>query len=286
VQLGTLGLHSSNTYHVSREPSTLPVLLGNSFAVTGGCGLVALVAYAVLQSHPELAPVTGPLLALAFAAIPIGLAYLLLQNLLIATQRVRYNVIDLTTRVLAVGLVAATAPLGIVSPESVFGLVLATVVIGLVWAFPKLGSLRGGRIRWSAETLRRGLRYGLRAYTGSLFSFLVLKSDILVVTYLRGAEETGYYAIAVGLADILLMFPVVVGTLLFPRLSGLATVRERWSMTLRVLAVMVPAMLAALSNVIAGRPLIGWRTARPSIPPSRLSSGCCPGSAASRSTWC
>jgi O-antigen/teichoic acid export membrane protein len=164
------------------------------------------------------------LLALAFAAIPIGLAYLLLQNLLIATQRVRtYNIIDLTTRVLAVGLVAATAPLGIVSPESVFGLVLATVVIGLVWAFPKLGSLRGGRMRWSAETLRRGLRYGLRAYTGSLFSFLVLKSDILVVTYLRGAEETGYYAIAVGLADILLMFPVVVGTLLFPRLSGLAT---------------------------------------------------------------
>ena len=48
---------------------------------------------------------------------------------------------------------------------------------------------------------------GVRAYLGSLFAFLVLKSDILLVKYLRGASETGYYAIAVGLADILMMLP-------------------------------------------------------------------------------
>jgi hypothetical protein len=186
VQLGTLGLHSSNTYHVSREPSTLPVLLGNSFAVTGGCGLVALVAYAVLQSHPELAPVTGPLLALAFAAIPIGLAYLLLQNLLIGTQRVRtYNVIDLTTRVLAVGLVAATAPLGIVSPEP-SRLVLATSSSASSGRSPSWDRCAADECGVGRDPASRP-PHRLRAYQ-NLFSFLVLKSDVLVVTYLRGTE--------------------------------------------------------------------------------------------------
>ena len=33
IQLGNLGLHSWNTYHVSREPRSLPVLIGNSLAV-------------------------------------------------------------------------------------------------------------------------------------------------------------------------------------------------------------------------------------------------------------
>jgi O-antigen/teichoic acid export membrane protein len=257
VQLGTLGLHSSNTYFVSREPGALRAILGNSVIATLTCGLASLAAYAFLRARPDLAPVTGTLLVLSFLAIPIGLAYLLAQNLLIATRRVHtYNVIDVVVRVLAVALVAATAPLGIVSPAAVFGLVLVTVAIGLAWAIPHLVGRGGWPIAWSPARLRQGLRYGLLAYSGSLFSFLVLKSDILMVTYLRGAAETGYYAIAVGLADLLLMFPVVVGTLLFPRLSALATVRERWGMTRKALRVMVPAVLGALLLALLGGRLL------------------------------
>jgi O-antigen/teichoic acid export membrane protein len=258
VQLTNLGLHSSNTYYVSREPRLLPVLLGNSYIVSAACGVVVLGSYFFIQANPNLAPFTGSLLALASAAIPIGLAYLFLQNLLIGTQRIHtYNVIDLATRVLAVLLVASTAPLGIVSPEAVFGLVLATVLLGLVWATIHLGSVLSEPIRFSPTTLRQGFRYGLRAYFGCLFSFLVLKSDILMVTYMRGYEETGYYAIAVGLADILLIFPTVVGTVLFPRLSAISTVRERWRMTRRILAILAPAVFAALLlALLAARPLI------------------------------
>jgi O-antigen/teichoic acid export membrane protein len=139
VQLGNLGLHSWNTYHVSREPRSLPVLLGNSLAVCAGCGLGALVALGLFHARPAIAPVGGILLLLALVGIPLGLANLLLQNLLIGTQRIHaYNMIDLATRVLAVVLVAATAPLGLVSPEMVFGLVLASVVLSAVRCFAKL----------------------------------------------------------------------------------------------------------------------------------------------------
>ncbi len=258
VQLGNLGLQSSNTYYVSRDSRALPVLLGNSLVVSSLCGAGALGAFLLLQARPGIAPIGGSLLALTFIAIPAGLASLLLQNLLIGTQQIRtYNVIDLTTRVLAVLLVAATAPLGLVSPELVFGLVLATVVLGAAWSFVRLRAQIQGPVSWSLETLRACLPYGLRAYFGSLFVFLVLKSDIVLVTYMRGAVETGYYSIAVGLADILLMLPMVVGTILFPKLSAAPDLATRWDLVRRVLRVMVPATLAGLvATHFAARPLI------------------------------
>jgi O-antigen/teichoic acid export membrane protein len=247
VQLGNLGLQSSNTYYVSRDSRALPVLLGNSLVVSAVCGFLMIAALPLLLLRPEIAPVGGVLLALTFLAIPAGLASLLLQNLLIGTQQIRsYNLIDLTTRVLAVLLVATTVPLGIVSPEAVFTLVLATVVLGAVWSFVRLSAQLESPIRWSVETLRACLPYGLRAYFGSLFVFLVLKSDIVLVSYLRGAVETGYYAIAVGLADLLLMLPTVVGTILFPRLSATPDLAARWQLVRRVLSVMVPVTPVAL----------------------------------------
>jgi len=258
VQLSNLGLHSSNTYHASRDRTALPVLVGNSLLVSGVAGLAALAAYLVLKSWSSLAPVEGPLLALMLFAIPLGLANLLFQNLLIGTQRIRaYNVIDLTTRVLAVLLVAATALLGIVSPAVVFAVVQAAVVISLAWMFLHLRPAFEGRLRASLASLRGGLGYGLRAYLGSLAAFLVLKSDIVLVSYLRGDVETGYYSIAVGLADILLMLPGVIGTVLFPRLAAAPDLEARWHLTRRVLAVMVPGTPVALvATLLVARPLI------------------------------
>jgi O-antigen/teichoic acid export membrane protein len=258
VQLGNLGLQSSNTYYVAREPGKLRLLLGNSLVVSAASGGIALVAFLLLRLLPGLAPISGTLLALTLLAIPAGLASLLLQNLLIGTQQIRaYNTIDLATRVLAVLLVAATAPLGLVSPEAVFGVVLATVVLGALWSLLRLRSGIEGPLAWSYDTLRECLPYGLRAYAGSLFVFLVLRSDILLVSTLRGAVETGYYAIAVGLADLLLMLPTVVGTILFPRLSAIPDLAARWQFVRRVLRVMLPATPVALGLAyLAAGPLI------------------------------
>jgi len=88
-------------------------------------------------------------------------------------------------------------------------------------------------------------------------AFLVLKSDVVLVSYLRGAVETGYYSVAVGLADILLMLPTVIGTILFPKLSAVPDLATRWGLVRRVLVAMVPGTPIALglTYVLAG-PLI------------------------------
>ncbi len=258
VQVANLGLHSSNTYRVARDGRLLPVLVANSLAVSAFSGLIALAAYLVFRLRPELAPLADPLLALALFAVPLGLANLLVQNLLIGLQRMRtYNVIDLTTRVLAVLLVASTALLGLVRPELVFAVIQATVGLSIGWCYLRLREQFASPAAPSWEVLRGGLGYGVKAYLGSLFAFLVLKSDVLLVSYLRGPVETGYYSIAVGLADILLMLPAVIGTVLFPRLSAAPSLAEKWRLTRRVLALLAPAVPVALVVVLLGaRPFI------------------------------
>ena len=154
-------------------------------------------------------------------------------------------------------LVAATAPLGLVSPELVFA--------------PRArdGGPGGGLVVRAAQGTASGPRRlvprdparlpSLRParLIGSLFVFLVLKSDIVLVTYMRGAAETGYYSIAVGLADILLMLPMVVGTILFPKLSAAPDLAARWRLVRRVLKVMVPATpVGLLATYFAAGPLI------------------------------
>lgn len=258
MQLGNLGLHASNTYFVAQNPALLPVLIGNSVAVAGVCGAAALAGLGMLHLQPGLAPVGGALLVLAVAAVPIGLVNLLLQNLLIGTQNIHtYNVVDVTTRTLGVVLIAVVAPLGLASPAVLFGLSLVTVAASAVWCFRCLRSIAGRPVVASLGALRAGLSYGSRAYAGSLFSFLVLKSDVLLVSYMRGARETGFYAIAVGLADMLLILPTVVGTVLFPRLAAVTTVAERWQQTRRVLRVALPVVPLVLLVILAiARPFI------------------------------
>lgn len=264
VQLMNLGLHSSNTYFVSRDRDALPVLAGNSLLVSGAAGLVALVAYLAFRHWSRIAPLEDPLLALTFVAIPLGLASLLFQNLLIGTQRIRaYNVIDLTTRVLAVVMVAATVPLHVVSPAVVFTIVQLAVVMSVVWTLLHLRPALGAGPRVSLKRLHGGLDYGLRAYLGSLAAFLVLKSDIVMVSYLRGNAETGYYSIAVGLADILLMLPGVIGTVLFPRLAAAPDLGARWQLAGRVLKVMlVGTPFALVATLVLARPLIWFAYGR------------------------
>jgi O-antigen/teichoic acid export membrane protein len=248
VQLGNLGLHASNTWEVSREPGLLPTLVANSALVSvviGGGG--AFLGWLVLTAWPGIVDLPADLLALALSAIPIGLAYLLLQNLLIGTGRIRqFNSIELAARLATVAMLALVILAGTVSA---FLAVLAGVLgvtFGVAACAVALRVGIAGRLGPHLELLRQHGRYGLKAYAAALLSFLVLRFDLIMVQHFRGAEDAGYYSIAVGMADLLYMIPVVVGMLLFPRLSAMTDESRKWWIASRM-AVLVGAAMGALS---------------------------------------
>jgi len=256
VQFGNLGLHASNTYYVAGDRGLLPALAANtiivSFAV-GGVGTVLI--WMIFQLWPQMAPVRGLLLILSLLWIPFGLAYMLLQNLLIGIQEVRtYNKIELLTKALGLGLIGVLIITGAVGVETLFLVALIVLIIGLFWALLRLRTHIFTLPLPSLTLFKETIRYGSKAYLAALFAFLVLRVNLLMVKYILGAEEAGYYSIAATMADTVYMLPVVIGTILFPKLSAMTHDQEKWAFT-RKMAVsvgVVTVVLATFAGLLAG----------------------------------
>ena len=256
VQFGNLGLHASNTYYVAGDRGLLPALAANtiivSFAV-GGVGTVLI--WMIFQLWPQMAPVRGLLLILSLLWIPFGLAYMLLQNLLIGIQDVRtYNKIELLTKALGLGLIGVLIITGAVGVETLFLVALIVLIIGLFWALLRLRTHIFTLPLPSLTLFKETIRYGSKAYLAAFFAFLVLRVNLLMVKYILGAEEAGYYSIAATMADTVYMLPVVIGTILFPKLSAMTHDQEKWAFT-RKMAVsvgVVTVVLATFAGLLAG----------------------------------
>jgi antigen flippase len=259
VQFGNLGLHASNTYYVAKDRTLLPVLVGNTLVVAAAIGGgSAVTAYTLFALWPSAAPVSGMLLVLALAWIPLGLCYLLLQNLLLGIQEIRaFNTIELATKALAVAFILIVAVSGRVSTVNVFAAGLVALGISFWWSLHKLVSSAGRGPSTSLDVFRDNIRYGLKAYFATLFMFLTLRMNLLMVGYIRGAEMAGYYSVAANLGEMVSMLPTVIGTVLFPKLSAMTQDEARWEFTKKtVLATTGLVAVVGPIAVLLARPIV------------------------------
>ena len=236
VQVGHLGLSSSNVYYASANQGLLNMLIGNTlfFGVVGST-LVVLLIWLVFLYWPTYAPVSGPILSLALVWVPIGIGMLLIQNLYLGMHKVRiYNFIELAKQVGTLLSILFVYLLGYESPELYFLVSLLIIIVIFIAVVIHIISGQGYRPEVSSRLFVEHAKYGIKAYFAMLFAYLVLRIDLLMIQYLQGELSTGLYSIAVAIADVLILVPVAIGTVLFPRLSSLENDRERWLLTSRV----------------------------------------------------
>ncbi|TLD41830.1 MAG: Membrane protein [Candidatus Jettenia ecosi] len=249
VQFGNLGLHASNTYYVAKNRELLPSLLGNTIAVSFvfGSFVIGLI-WLIFSLWPTAQPVHGLLLIMALAWIPFGLAYMLMQNLLLGIHKVRaFNISEIVTKILGITLIGLIVMSGNVTAEKILLAGLITFFFTLPWM---LWCLKPYIVSFpfpSFTVFKENIFYGLKAYLGAFFAFLVLRVDLLMVKHILGAQQAGYYSIAVTMTNMLFMLPVAIGTILFPKLSSLSTEPDKW-----ILAKKVALLVGVMMVVIAG----------------------------------
>lgn len=273
VQFGNLGLHASNTYYVARDKKLLPALVGNTIMVSFAVGgFITVLIWMIFSIWPKFAPLGGLLLILSLIWIPLGLVCLLLQNLLLGIQEVRaFNKIELVTKMVAVSVIGLLTLIGTATVEAVFSAALVALVISSLWALCRLKSHLTKPPQASIALLKENIWYGLKAYLAAFFSFLVLRVDLLMAKYMLGAEQTGYYSIAANMGELVNILPVVVATILFPKLSALTDIKEKWYFTKKAAVATGAGMLLVLAvagflakpvvRVLYGDPFL------PSVPP-------------------
>lgn len=251
VQLGNIGLHASNSYFVAKDRALLPVLVTNSlFAsfVIGGAG--AGFVWFFFHLWPRLAPVHGRLLVLGLAWVPLGLAYLLALNLLMGIEEVNaYNRIELLNKSFAVILILGLIGIRFVTSESVLTALILALFASFLLAFRKLRQFFSRSAPPSIDLFRQNFVLGWKAYLVAFFGFLVIRVDLLMVDYLLGSVQAGYYSVAATLADYILLLPAAVGSVLFPRLCSTQENREKRMVTQQAAWVTAIGLLAMTTVV-------------------------------------
>jgi O-antigen/teichoic acid export membrane protein len=256
LQFGNLGLHSGNVYYVSKEPRATSSVLGNSLWLSlflGGLG--ALAAAAAGWARPAWFPgVSFTLIVVAAAALPFHFMLLLFQNCLLGMQEVKaFNVFEsanktLTFFALAVYLVLLGGGAG--GAVVLFAVTSASFAVAAVLYCRRLVPFG---LRLDPALFRRMFGFGGKVYLSCLMSFVVLRSDMLLVNYYCGSGQAGVYSIAVQIADTLLLVPMTIGMLLFPRIAVEQADRQE-EVTARVIrhTALLLGLLCAAAWVLVG----------------------------------
>jgi O-antigen/teichoic acid export membrane protein len=259
VQFGNLGLHTANVYFVARDPDALAPLVGNSLAVSFGLGgLISILLAGVLLLNPTLIALHGVVLILTLIWIPLGLAYLLMQNLMLGVHDVRgYNLLEVVNKVLPLVFIAGLIVLQRAGVASFFLAGVVALTVACFWSWRRLRARFLGGPAVSLPLFRSSIGYAVKAYLAAFFAFLVLRADLFMVQHMLGVEQAGYYSVASSMADYVSIVAVVVGTMLFPKLSAMTEIKEKLRLTRKTswatAAILLP--LLAFASLVA-RPTV------------------------------
>ena len=227
VQLGSFGLPSSNTYFIAKDQAHFRAAAINSlvFALFAG-SILALGLSAVASSRPDwFGPHSPALIHIAAVSIPFQLITLIGLNILLAVGKIReFNLLDLAGQ----SFVLINAVLALLMLKGDLGTLvtwntLAAILVSLAVVFLLILSGKNlGKSRWRADIalLRRMITYGLKFHVSILAGVIIIRADLLVVSYFRGTAEAGVYSVASQFALLLMLLPGVIATLLFPRVTA------------------------------------------------------------------
>ena len=257
VQLGNVGLSSSNIYYASTNHALIRHLVGNSLLIgVAGSALFCFLVWIIFEFWPDLAPLQGRILWVALIWVPVGIGLLLMQNLLLGMQQVRvFNVVEMLKQGGTLVAIAISLLLGFGTPFGLFSVSLLILFVIFVATTGYVMRADGNRPMVSLALAKEHARYGIKAYFATFFAFLVLRIDLLMVQYISGEESTGFYSVAVAITDVLYLAPVALGTVLFPRLSAMQDEEQRWQIVLRAMRWMVLIMSITSFLLMLGS---GW----------------------------
>ncbi len=220
LQFGSLGLHGANTYFAAKDKNKSTSLIANSFWFSLVVGLVIFfISYLFLSQHlGALGQVDFRLATIALAAVPFLLLNYLWQNILVGLNKIKtYNVVLILNQSLY--LVGAIVILLVlrkgVLPLVIFNTVTAIIITFLFWIYFLRAKKFSFKVDW--HLIKQSLNYGFKVYISCFLGYLVLRSDIFILNYFRGAAETGLYSVAASFIDAFLVLPSIIALLLIPK---------------------------------------------------------------------
>jgi O-antigen/teichoic acid export membrane protein len=252
--LAPLGINWACTYHLGRRTFDREILIRSALTallLVSAAGVVASLVAGQILRDSILAGVSRPAFLLALLTLPTSVTLLGLSGLFRGEMRIaeanRMDVARTMLMFLAILLFVAGVRLGAA------GVILAQLVaeaVVAVRAFRRFGVPLVPLLRW--DVIRSLTGYGLQIYSFSILLYLNYRFDLFLVRQRLDLAQTGLYATAVSLAEMLWMVPNSLGIVLFPSVAR-ATGEERDRLALAVCRNSFWLMLLLCGSLAVGR---------------------------------
>lgn len=246
-------------HYLGKREHEEAAVVGTAVAMVAGMSLVGAALFGgtlVLWRDTLYRGVAAQYLALAYASVPCYLALYYFSSVLQSRMDLRaYNLANQmlgfsNLLVLVAFLMAGRLDEGAAVLAGVSGIALG----GAYATLKVLRRVRGIRVDWGLTASI--VADSLKMHLGSVAAFTWMQSNFLVLNYLAPPAETGYYAVALGLANTLYLVSLALEVVVFPGAAH-ASPDEAASLveaaTRHLLVVLVPA---ALLLVLFAKPVV------------------------------
>lgn len=266
--VATAGMEVGLTYFVSKTPASASqyfrIALKHAAWAGSAAGLTFLVA---VKLWPALFRASDTARFLTAGMVPIQAATLLTIAICVGAGVLpvanRLLIITWTLNALAVG---SLLVFRMAEPELVLAVVVATALLQILLT----GSVALRETNpVSIVSLRPLLDYSRRAYLGTIAGLLHLSASGIILGMVAGAAAVGVFSVAYAVAAALFLVPVVIGTVLLPKVAGagIADAQQATlaSMRASLLITFVLGVGAAVSS-LAAIPLVFGEQFRGAVP--------------------
>jgi O-antigen/teichoic acid export membrane protein len=256
AQLASLGIHSSNTFLVARQPELAPRIFVNTGWIAALGGIAAAGGVIIFDQVLGDTARGQASNAFVFALCPLTLLFLYLSNLAVAIARPRvFNGLIIFNSAMSL----ATALAAGIWTASLTLFLTAAVATGLLscaaaWIF----LLPRDRASWRFDRalFAKSIAFALRAHAIILLGFLMMRTAPVILRQDEAFGDLGQWSVAAQIAEALLLLPATVSLLLYPTLVR-AEHEARWlELKITLLRIGVVMGLVCAAAGLAAAPAI------------------------------
>lgn len=245
LQFLYLGVDYINNYGVARERERLNTFFSNSLSLSFlWVPLIIIGVLALPFLPPDMIKVTPLELTIVMLPLPMLLLSQYMGSLLLGLQAQReYNACELSGQLaqfLYLVLLLAT------DSVSVPAVLLTLTVLGAFSLGPQAFFLLRHGVRLVKPDFLawwKLARYSAQQYIEQLLAFIIFRIDIFMITAFMGIVATGYYAVAISWANLLMLLPQSLGRVLFPHITQSRDYEQSRALTRKMAVMTAWAML-------------------------------------------
>ncbi len=260
IALTQLGIRASAIYHIGKDRDNLQSTVSTIMMVLGLTSLAGMLIAAVVLLLMDTVDYTLPMLVLVVLFVPVHLTTLYAGGIFLGKEEIRKaNFIRWFPVFVDVLLVLLFVLFFKWRITGALLAIFAAYLIVALWALVILSREHSIVPRFNKDIAGRLVKMGI-VFALSVFVIqLNYRIDVLILKSLTSAEEVGFYALGVSIAESLWQFPLAVGIVVMSRTANTKDHRLMNQTTARLLRLSLLAGLAGAILLFAGAPwLIPW----------------------------